>query len=232
MISVLLPVYNTNPIYLDECIDSIYEQTYQYFEILAVNNGSTDQETLNILDKYSKYHANFKLIQCERLEGRKNLSVALNKGLAHCQYDYVARMDSDDIMHPERLQKQLEYLITNNFLSLVGTQLKEINPSYGLSNLPLIISQDHYIKSIHFINHPTVMFIKQHVMDVGSYPEYPDHIPEDFVLWARMLKAGYKMHNLSEALVYYRNREDNLSMIDSKFMEWHEAIYKIQRGII
>lgn len=226
MISVLLPIYNTNPIYLSECIDSIYEQTYKYFEIIAVNNGSTDQETINLLERYSHRYSDFKLIQCERLDERKNLSIALNRGLMYCQYDYVARMDSDDIMHPERLQKQLEYFTTNNFISILGTQLEHINPPCLQSQLPLKLPQDIYKTSTHFVNHPTVMFWKEDILYLGGYQEYPDHIPEDFILWTKALKSGLKIHNLPEALVYYRNRDDNLSLKDSQYHEWYDAIKK------
>ena len=223
MISVLLPVYNTNPIYLHACVDSILNQSYSEFEIIIVNNGSTNQETLDVLSTFSNYKK-INIVDCERLDGRKNLSVALNRGLFYCQYDYVARMDSDDLMHTERLSKQIEYLLLNSHVSILGTQLEEINPPYGISKHPCIIPQDHYLRSTHFINHPTVMFIKEHILTLGGYQEYPDHIPEDFVLWTKALKSGLKIHNLYQALVYYRNRDDNLSLQDSRHREWYQAI--------
>ena len=95
-----------------------------------------------------------------------------------------------------------------------------------ISHHPLQIPKDYYKISTHFINHPTVMFKKSKIMLLGGYKESPDHIPEDFILWVKALKNGMVIHNLPNVLVHYRNREDNLSEIDSRYKEWYEAIYQ------
>lgn len=226
MISVLLPVYNTSSTYLYECIESILKQTFQNFEIVIIDNGSQDIETIDVLDHYS-YNDKVKTYICDRVTGKKNLSVALNYGLKKCQFEYVARMDSDDLMHPKRLEKQLQYMLDNPSVDILGTQLQHIGgDSSTATNHPEIIPQWYYKQKTHILNHPSVMFKRDRILDLGGYQEYPDHIPEDFILWVKALKANYTIRNLQEVLLFYRNRQDSLSMNDSKYESWYRAIFE------
>ena len=225
MISVLIPVYNTKVEYLDECLQSIYKQTWSGgYEIVIVNNESTNKDTNDYLDSLNQ--AITYVHNCPRQSGKKNLSIALNYGLTKCQYEYIARIDSDDIMLPERLEAQIHYMVMNPHVDVLGTQLKNMFGTKHVTNHPLHIPQDYYKMSTHFISHPSVMFKKSKILSLGGYKESPDHIPEDFVLWTKALKNGMVIHNLPNVLVHYRNREDNLSEIDSRHKEWYEAIYQ------
>ena len=106
MISVLIPVYNTPPNHLRQCIDSVLDQTEQNFEIVIIDNQSDVPEVIELLNELNN-HEKITVLSCERQQGKKNLSVALNAGLKVCKYDLIARLDSDDIMTPDRLEKQL-----------------------------------------------------------------------------------------------------------------------------
>jgi len=225
MISVLIPVYNTKVNYLEECLNSVYGQTYKRYEIIIINNGSTNNDTNDYLKNINQNMTY--VYNCERQAGKKNLSIALNYGLTKCSYEYVARLDSDDIILPERLEKQIHYMIMNPQVDILGTQLQQMFGNKHITNHPLYIPQDYYRVSTHFINHPSVMFKKSKILSIGGYKESPEHIPEDFILWTKALKKGLIIHNLPEILVYYRNRQDNLSEIDSKYKEWYEEIYKV-----
>lgn len=226
MISVLLPVYNTPSTYLSECIESILNQTFQDFEIVIVDNGSENLETLDVLDHYS-YNQKVSTFICDRIPGKKNLSVALNYGLKKCKFNYVARMDSDDLMHRERLEKQLKYMLDNPSVDILGAQLQHIDGDASTAtNHPEIIPEWYYKQKTHILNHPTVMFKRDRILAIGGYQEYPDHIPEDFILWVKALKANYIIRNLQEVLLFYRNRNDSLSMIDSKYESWYRAIFE------
>lgn len=226
MISVLLPVYNTPSTYLYQCVESILKQTFQNFEIVIVDNGSQDIETIDVLDHYS-YNDKIKTYICDRIPGKKNLSVALNYGLKKCQFEFVARMDSDDLMHPKRLEKQLKYMQDNPNVDILGTQLQHIDGDLStVTNHPEIISPLYYKVKTHILNHPSVMFKRDRILDLGGYQEYPDHIPEDFILWVKALKANYVIRNLQEVLLFYRNRQDSLSINDSKYESWYRAIFE------
>jgi glycosyltransferase involved in cell wall biosynthesis len=225
MISVLIPVYNTKPEYLDECLKSVYNQNLSVdYEVIIINNESTDKDTnsyLNSLDKKNTH-----VYMCQRYPEKKNLSIALNYGLTKCNYEYVARLDSDDIMLQNRLEKQIHYMVSNPQVDILGTQTQNMFGDKHITNHPLHVPQNYYRISTHFINHPSVMFKKISILSLGGYKEFPDHIPEDFVLWVKALKNGMVIHNLPDILMYYRNREGSLSEVDSKHKQWYEAIYQ------
>ncbi len=224
MISVLLPVYNTNSVFLTECIESVLNQTFKDFELVIIDNGSQSIDTLEVLDRYS-YENNVVTYICDRIEGKKNLSVALNYGLNRCKFNYVARMDSDDLVHPQRLEKQINYMLANPTVDILGAQLRHINGDAStITTHPEFIPQWYYKTKTHILNHPTVMFKKDRILELGGYQEYPDHIPEDFILWVKALKSNYTIRNLQEVLLFYRNRNDSLSVNDSKHQEWYNAI--------
>ena len=223
MISILIPVYNTKVEYLEACIESVTNQTERFFELVLINNGSTDTET-NAYLKAFKLCQGINVYDCPREFGKKNLSVALNFGLQKCTHELVARMDSDDIMLPDRLEKQLHYMEQNPEVDILGTQVQNMFGAQTKTTHPLYVPSFFYKVSTFFLSHPTVMFKRSKILSVGGYPDYPDKIAEDYMLWARCLRAGMVVHNLPDILVKYRNREDNLSEIDSKDIAWHEGI--------
>ena len=230
MISVLIPVYNTKSEYLKECFDSVLNQTWSAFEIVVINNESTNYDTIEVLnDLFVRQLPNVKMATVKRQQGKKNLSIALNAGLQLCEFEYIARLDSDDIMLPDRLEKQIHYMITNPHVDILGTQSQNMFGDKYVTDHPLHVPKDYYRVSTHFINHPSVMFKKSKIISIGGYKEFPDHIPEDFVLWVKALKNGMTIHNLPEILIHYRNRQDNLSEIDSRYKEWYDAIYEVVR---
>jgi glycosyltransferase involved in cell wall biosynthesis len=223
MISVLIPVYNTNILYLRECIESVLNQTYKDFEIVIINNGSTDESTnafLNLLRGFDR----IKIHNCPREFGKKNLSVALNFGLTKCKYEYVARMDSDDIMVSTRLEDQINYMKEHTEVDILGGKVKNMFGAQIETNHPSYVPPFFYKVSTFFLSHPAVMYKRSKIVSIGGYPDYPDKISEDYMLWARCLRAGMVIHNLQNIIVYYRNRDDNLSEIDSKHPNWYESI--------
>ena len=105
MISVVIPIYNTSPAHFKECVDSILDQTLSNFEVLVVDNGSREEyfREYEQICKDSRIH----LHKIERIEGMKNLSRAVNYGIKFSKFDFVARMDADDVMVKDRLEKQV-----------------------------------------------------------------------------------------------------------------------------
>ena len=230
MISVLLPVYNTKAEELLDCINSILNQTFQNFEIVIVNNQSTNDDTIKVLNDLNKI-SRIVIHTVSREHNKKNLSIALNRGLQICKYNYIARMDSDDIMFPDRLEKQINYMINNPKVDILGCQLKNMFGDQHVTSHPLKILPNYYKFSTHFLNHPCVMFKRDKILAIGGYQETPDHIPEDFLLWAKALKNSYIIDNLPDVLVHYRNKTDgSLSLVDSQHPEWYESIYKTVRS--
>jgi glycosyltransferase involved in cell wall biosynthesis len=227
MISVVIPNYNTKYEFFVECIDSVVKQTFENFEIIIVDNGSEDA-LFQKYNEYTKNIVNLKLLKCDRIKNKKNLSVALNYGINNSSYNIIARMDADDIMLPDRLVKQYNYLINNN-VDIVGGQLEYMNDS-NKTNHPLIITKEIPINSIWFINHPTVMFKKDKIVKIGLYQEEPEFIAEDYELWTRSLKNDLIIHNISDVVIKYRVHENNLTFKDKKNPYYEILLNYIRKG--
>ena len=225
-VSVLMPVYNTNPEHLKESVNSVLGQTFQDFELVIVNNGSTNEETNSALADLS---ANDKVvvINCPQQEGKKNLSVALNFGIDLCKADLIARIDSDDRMTPDRLEKQVAFMDANPDVSVLGGQSIHISDGKTPKVLPEVIHEFSYFDDTHLVNHPSVMLRKEDVVSAGKYPDTPDHIPEDFLLWTKMLRQGRKVRNLPDVILEYRDETGGLSGGDSVHENWGKAIASV-----
>lgn len=220
MISIVMPVYNTHHEWVEQSIDSCLNQTFKNFELIIVDNESTNQLTLDKLENY-RNRGNVKLIKCPKQSGKRGVSLAINMGIEHSSYDLIARMDSDDWMHPTRLEKQYNYLNDNPDVSILGTQIK-ILQNKQITNHPEVVDVN-YIKrtrSSWFINHPTVMLRKSIFKVVDKYAESPEIFPEDLELWTRCLLNGLKIRNLKECLLNYNFHGKNASIVDAAQIEW------------
>lgn len=228
MISVLIPVYNTPKNFLLECFSSIENQTFQNYEVIIVNNDSDKQETNEVLEIYSRKDKFF-VFDCPKQKNKRGISCALNLGLEKCTYEHVARMDSDDRMLPERLQKQISYMFLNPEVDICGTQMFNMNTKKLMTNHQMIIEKEKYKVSDWFLNHPTVMFKKTKILNIGGYPETPEYAPEDFLLWAKALKNDFIIHNMRDSLIYYRIHGENLSGKDQKHADWKKAMEECRK---
>ena len=110
MISVIMSVYNEKSIYVEKSIDSILNQTYNDLEMVIVLDSPDNETLLRILKEYTHKDARVKLLINDRNSG---LAMSLNRAIEVAQGEYLARMDADDISKPERLERELEYLIKN-----------------------------------------------------------------------------------------------------------------------
>lgn len=204
LISILIPVYNTPIEYINECIGSINSQTYQDFEVIIVNDGSND-ETTNYLNQIndSKYHIFHK--------EKEGISKALNYGLSYCKSNIIARMDADDVMMPDRLEKQLKHFIESG-VDILGTQMQLFgNIAETLTYHPSFIERDIMLRSEWFMNHPTIMFKKDVILYLGGYDTNFDGL-EDYHLWCRALLNNFKLANMSDMLVRHRRHGENATV--------------------
>ena len=117
-ISILIPVRNDASV-IGNCLDDIVKQSFKDFELVVVDDGSTD-ETPQLLDKIERQDTRARIIRTSA----NGIVSALNIGLAECKGDYIARMDADDRMEKTRLEKQLEMMIKNPDLDLIGCRVK------------------------------------------------------------------------------------------------------------
>lgn len=211
IVSVIIPIYNGER-YLRDAICSVLNQSFENFEILAIDDGSTDA-SMNILKEFTD--SRLRLI---KFHSNRGISAALNQGIVLSRGKYICRFDCDDVMAPKRLEHQTEYLERNPDISVLGSQLCYID-GHGLtievSSLPEK-AQDVSVMVEMFgdpsIAHPAVL-IRKNVFDrYGLYSENPAHFGlEDYELWFRLYSKGIKIENHRETLLCYRIHENQLT---------------------
>lgn len=203
--SLLLPIYaGDKPDYLTRAFrSSVHDQTVPPTEVVLVQDGPVPDalaDTMATLSAESPVPT--KLLVLEKNHG---LAVALERGMAACQFDVIARMDADDISLPERFSKQLAQL--NGGLDLVGTGMFEFADEVGTVIGRRTPPSGHqtiarYARFHDPFNHPTVMYRRCAVEKAGGYVDVG--LMEDYWLFARMIHSGARVENLPEPLVMYR----------------------------
>lgn len=218
-VSVLMPCYNAAAT-LDETLASLAAQTHSDFEIVAVDDGSRD-DTLAILHNWAAREPRLRVLAREHA----GIIPALNAGLAACRGAYVARMDADDLCAPERLAKQSAYLDAHPEVGLVASWVAGFPESALREGFRIYIDwlnslvTDEEIKRELFVEspfaHPSVMFRRDRVQDLGGYQEHG--WPEDYDLWLRMAAAGVTFAKIPEVLVQWRDHPTRLTRSDSRY---------------
>lgn len=212
LVSVLIPVYNAQAT-LIEAIESILTQTLQDIELILVNDGSTDNSS-KIINDLKKRDNRIKHIQVQHA----GIVNALNTGLEHCNADYILRMDADDISLPDRIEKQLNYLIKNN-LDLCSTQVQFFSESTikdGLKNYQDWLNLNQPINQKIFIEnplpHPSWLVKKSTYIYLNSYQN--NSWPEDYDFILRAYLSGMKLGMVDEELTRLRQHENRLTWTD------------------
>jgi glycosyltransferase involved in cell wall biosynthesis len=217
LVSVIMPVYNAE-LYIQMAIDSILGQTYKNFELIIVNDASTDS-SWNIITKYAKKYPKkvkaFNIEKCTNAAGNG----ATNYGLQFAKGKYIARMDADDVSHPQRLEKQVAYFESHPKTILCGTQAYAIDKDgkiFGEKTEPLTHAEiyDAY-GVIHPVIHPSVMIQRSLLPNKNKMYEMKWNINDDYYTFFRLLGLG-EFANLPEKLLYYRIHGKNLSLANPK----------------
>lgn len=165
-----------------------------------------------------------------RIKNNKGLWNALNVGLKAARNELVARMDSDDIATPDRLEKQAKAFAEHSELSVIGAQIAEFKGDSDnvVSYRRVPLEHNRIAKFARFrspLNHPVVMYKKSAVLSVGGYDQL--YRTEDYDLWLRLLQAGHRMLNLPDVLLYYRLSDENMARKTNEIN--NREIRKIQR---
>ncbi len=214
MISVIMPVFNTER-YVCAAIESILRQTYANFELIIVNDYSRDL-TMNRITRYED--SRVRVIQNSR---RLGVAKSLNQGLKLARGQYIARMDADDISHPQRFEKQLNFLEFHTDIGVLGSWVKIIDENgkkRGFIRAPI---DDASIKTRLFWSrgfvHSAVMMRKSLLQKLGNYDETLNGA-EDYDLWLRLGRFT-KFHNLPWYLLDYRKTLSSVSFTNLTFVQ-------------
>ncbi|WP_205499841.1 glycosyltransferase family 2 protein [Rufibacter psychrotolerans] len=203
-LTVLMPVYNAEK-FLREAIDSILQQTFTDFEFLIIDDASTDNSAA-LVNSYEDPRIRF-------IQNPSNLGISgtLNKGIELAASPLIARMDADDISHPDRLQKQVAYLQGHPQCAMVSSLVEVVSEEGEVLRTDHFISEYFYynLTFICWIYHPTVVYRKQAVEAVGMYtvPYAEDHE----LFW--QLTRRFPFYNLPEVLLQYRVTSQSLHQV-------------------
>lgn len=196
---------NEKPEYLKQAIESIVNQTLLPNEIVIVKDGLLTKDLDQVIEEYQKnYKGLFKIVAFDENRG---LGLSLRDGVVACKYDYIARMDTDDISKLDRFEKQIKFLEEYSEVVLLGTWVKEFskNPQEPDTITKLPCKNEEILKfskSRNPFRHMTVIYQKQAVLDSGNYRDFLWF--EDYDLWVRVIQKGYEVANLPEFLVDVR----------------------------
>jgi glycosyltransferase involved in cell wall biosynthesis len=223
-ISIVMPAFNAGR-YIREAIVSVLCQTFTDFELIIINDGSTDH-TSDIIASFTDKRI------YEIKNPHQGVAASLNTGLAHAQGKYIARFDADDICHPQRLETQFNFLEQHPDYVLVGSDAEYMMEDgehlfrfFCAAHTDNEIRQQVYI-SCPFI-HSAVMYNREAVIKAGGYPVHA-HNFEDYLLWTQLLSQG-KLRNLPEPLLKVRFNASSVT-IDEK---WRGSRFRIlKRNII
>ncbi len=197
-VSILMCVYNSDVDLFKKVINSIDNQTYDNFEVVIINDGSTNAELINYL-KYLNNRKKYIVYDNYKNEGLIN---SLNRGIKLCKGKYIARFDDDDISYCDRLKKQVDFLDRNPKVSVVSSYEDIMDEELNLTTTREFPKSEEVNKIIPFrspISHSLVMYRKQDIINVGMYEE--EYIGcEDYALWLKVLKNGYRIDNIQESL--------------------------------
>lgn len=226
-----MAVYNERP-YLEKAVQSVLDQTFDDFEFIIVNDGSTDGSKA-VLDRFEQNDDRIRLVHQEN----RGLIASLNRGIDMAEGKYIARMDGDDISHPERFGQQVRFLEDNPEIGILGTQAGKIDAEGNVREgwkRSLPTDSDAATWRLLFNScfcHPTVMMRHSVAENLGGYAEWAE-VAEDYELFSRAvlqtqlvnLPDTLLKHRRHEASVAVENRKQNISRCAEVAARLHHAI--------
>lgn len=219
-LTVIMPVYNGEK-YLKEAVDSVLNQTFTDFDLLILNDNSSDA-TASILDEYAKKDDRVVVITKTSNEGPANLR---NEGIEKANTPLIALLDADDIALPTRFEKQIQLLEANEDLALCGTWFTIFGDKKEKVIKHAVEHDDLKVQFLHScgLGNSTVMFKKSAIKDLRFEHEY---VPaEDYGLWSEFI-ANSKFYNIPESLVRYRWHPGNISQTKEENLRIAEVAIK------
>ncbi len=198
LVSVIIPCYNYG-LYVEEAIDSVLSQTFQNYEIIVVDGGSTDNYTHSVLKKIDKPKTKIYFRDGRHLVGdNRNFGIELARG------KYICCLDADDLIESTYLEKALFFLEAYNY-DVVYPSVQCFGDKNSIwEAVPTVFSR--MIKEGNFVS-TVSLFKKKAWENAGKYKDWPvgkDHVPEDWEFWTRMMGYGYRFKPLPEPLMLYR----------------------------
>ena len=229
--SVLMSVYfKESPSYLEAALSSIFTQTVMPDEVVLVEDGPLTFELDETISKFEKEYPT--ILKVIKFETNRGLGQALHDGLLECSNEIVFRMDTDDISHKDRFEKQLK-IFQEKDIDAVGSNITEFDETMtNITSHRIVPEQDEDIKKMaksrNPMNHMSVGFKKSAVLNSGNYIDMMYF--EDYYLWVRMMAKGYKFYNIQDFLNDVRGGNDMIKRRGGK--KYIKPIINFEKAIL
>jgi glycosyltransferase involved in cell wall biosynthesis len=218
-VSVLMPCYNAGET-LVEALQSLEGQTYSDFEVIAVDDGSTDM-TSQVLHTWAVRDHRFQVL----VRPHRGIIAALNDAVSVCRSRYIARMDADDFSYPARLERQVNYLDEHPEVDVAGCLVEGFPSSQVREGYRMYIEwlnslvSDADIRREIFVEspmpHPSIIIRRECLVEAGGYQEHG--WAEDYDLWLRLYLAGKHFAKVPQVLLGWRESPERLTRTDSRY---------------
>ncbi len=228
IISCLMPIYNCAPT-LAKAVRSICWQTFKAWELILVDDGSSD-DTVKIAETLAATDPRLRVFR----KAHGGIVDTLNFAFKQSRAPFIARMDGDDISHPERFAEQMRYLQAHDDVTAVGCKIR-VFPKKSITEgmmryerwlnkacLPEILERDIFVESP--LVHPSVLLRRSALEEVGLYED--GRWPEDYQLWLRMWLKGIKMAKVEKTLFFWRDLPKRLTRVDQRCS--HDALRELK----
>lgn len=214
-LSVVTCIYNAEK-HLNESLDSVFNQTFKDFELILINDASTDK-TNEIIQTY----ANRPEVTVLKNMYNEGVPYSRNRGFWQARGEYIAIHDADDVSLSHRFKKQISFLDTNPHVTVVGGHAIRISDGGKILG-SMIYPPEHTRGAFRVITQfklnpiidPSCMFRRQPVLDIGAYRMEPElRTVQDFDLWCRLLVNGHLLYNFQEPLIKYRINPEGITRL-------------------
>ena len=233
-VSVIIPCYNTGK-YIFDAINSVKNQTFTNWEILIVDDGSTDIETKKILSKLEN-NEKIKIIYQDN-QGPSN---ARNVGIAHAKGELILPLDADDMISSQYMEEAIPLFEKNDNLGIVYCRAQKFGKESGEWMLPIYSPRQMVVNNVIFVSS---FFKKSDWELVGGFPTYARFGMEDYAFWLRILRLGrdvhridkilfsYRIHDISRTILFENNKDKIIETYANIFRDNIEFFYKYAEGI-
>ena len=226
LISVVIPVYNAE-IFLNESLQSVIAQTYQDWELLVIDDCSTDNSA-SIIKQYVEQDSRIRYFKTDRPSGSPTLP--RNIGIENARGRYIAFLDSDDAWLPDKLERQMAMFEKHADMAICFSNYEKMAEN-GERNDRIIKAPERVTYKQLLLGNVIGCLTAVYDTEKVGKMYFPNHSHEDYILWLSILKKGYMARNTGTVEALYRVREHSVSSNKLKTLSWQWDIYRHVEGI-
>lgn len=220
LVSIITPLYNAEK-YVEETIRSVQQQTYKNWEMIIVNDCSTDKGCF-IVEQHARQDKRIKLINLAKNSGA---AIARNTAIQEASGSYIAFLDADDLWHQEKLEQQIQFMMNNRCSFSFTSYVPMTEEGVLLERIIECPSSLTYQQQLRY-NHVGCLTVIYDVEKLGKIYMPLIRKRQDYALWLLILKRGITGYGFQKCLAYYRVRQDSLSANKMAMLKWNWLLYR------